>query len=141
MSKLRCACGNIISDITDFLPYKAYFMSDQDMPDRYKWEAQEGVADALVKFIEARERGEQERFLAGHQVGYPGLSLSLKDIISWLISDPFGVHNRTIYECERWGRIYLQAGLDTNEHLGYVPQTALRGILRADGVYRPDPDA
>lgn len=30
MSKFQCVCGNIISDNTDFISYKARFVSDQD---------------------------------------------------------------------------------------------------------------
>jgi hypothetical protein len=30
MSKLRCTCGHVIRDQTDNLPYKAYFVPDED---------------------------------------------------------------------------------------------------------------
>lgn len=30
MSKIQCVCGNIISDNTDFIVYKAHFIADQD---------------------------------------------------------------------------------------------------------------
>jgi len=31
--KIYCHCGHIIPDITDFLPYKAHFIADQDWDD------------------------------------------------------------------------------------------------------------
>ncbi len=33
MSKLRCLCGHVIVDQTDYLPYKAYFIADEDEED------------------------------------------------------------------------------------------------------------
>ena len=40
--KLRCECGEIISHQTDYLPYKAYFIADQD------WF---GVLDAIDQIV------------------------------------------------------------------------------------------
>lgn len=134
MSKLRCSCGYVISDSTDHLSYKAYFVADEDLQDVLERTGR--AVDAVVKFIEARERGEQEQCLAEHRLAYAGHSLAT--IIEELIGlhDPFSIsyEQRTMYECEECGRILLEAGPKNYVHLGYVPETNARGILRSKGA-------
>jgi hypothetical protein len=81
MSSFRCTCGNVITDVTDNLPNKAYFLPDQDIDD-----ALDNTTEEVAQFIEARERGEQERYLKEHgQI--PRVS-TLKDVLRHLFSHP-----------------------------------------------------
>jgi hypothetical protein len=50
--KYRCRCGNLISDNTDNLPYKARFVADQDWEEFVTlMESPEGSAHRLIKHI------------------------------------------------------------------------------------------
>ena len=47
MSKLGCICGHVIRDQTDFIPYKARFIRDQDSEEYYTFTSD------IEAFIEA----------------------------------------------------------------------------------------
>ena len=127
MSSFRCTCGNVITDITDDLPYKAYFLPDQDIDD-----ALDNTMKEVAQFIEARECGEQDRYLREHgQISHVS---TLKDVLRHLFSHPTFNFGRTLYECEECGRIWMQAGPDKNMLVPYLPESASRGILRHEGA-------
>src|SRR5258707_15852027 len=54
MSNFYCVCGFNMKDSTDNLPYKAYFLPDEDVG-----HALTGLLLRAAAFIEARERGQQ----------------------------------------------------------------------------------
>lgn len=106
MSRLFCTCGHTITDITDYLPYKAYYTPDEDM--------EQALHDAEEKYratVEARERGEVRVFI------HPVFTVA-----------------RVMYECEACGRLWLQTERHTNEFVPYQPESAKRGILSHKGV-------
>jgi hypothetical protein len=127
MSSFRCGCGNTITDITDFLPYKAYFLPDQDIDD-----ALAKTMEEVAEFIEARERGEQEQYLK-EQGLFPHTS-TVKDILYHSFSHPTFEFGRSMYECEECGRIWMRARPDKNMLVSYLPESDSRGILRHEGV-------
>ncbi|MFG2087491.1 hypothetical protein [Spirillospora sp. NPDC048824] len=43
--KIRCSCGELILDQTDFLPYKARFVSDMDWDDVHEGDVQERLRE------------------------------------------------------------------------------------------------
>ena len=57
MSKLGCICGHTIVDQTDNIPYKAYFIRDQDQ------ESVSGYADAVAAFIDAIGKGKRDQWI------------------------------------------------------------------------------
>jgi hypothetical protein len=51
-------------------------------------------------------------------------------------TDPDDLYDveRTVYECENCGRLWIQAMPHTNTWVSYLPESATRGILRHGGV-------
>ena len=79
--KIRCECGEIISDQTDYLPYKAHFISDQD------WF---GVFDAIDRIISDVAAGRMTTDEAQMAVRRTHLTAS-----------------RQMYQCSKCGRLLL----------------------------------
>ncbi len=131
MSKMRCKCGYVIIDQTDSLPYKAYFLPDQDVDD-----ALYAPIGNVAGFIEARERGDEEGFLQKQGIKKMGASpeQTLESSLDRLILDPRSVFQREMYECENCGRIWLEARSSGNEWVSYLPESSKRGILRHGGA-------
>jgi hypothetical protein len=105
VTRLRCICGHIIYDDAvpaDILPYKAYFLPDED-----EHPALDLLAKEVAAFIDARERGEQEQYVQELEP-LPDKS-SLKDILVhafWYPVFELG-YGRAMYECEECGRLWM----------------------------------
>ena len=126
MSKLLCLCGHIIVDQTDFLPFKATFLADQDQGDFFRASARKTVQDIQQKMKSlAGYNGELETFWE---------SSSQKELEE-VIRDTFAAHYftlaRDMYECEVCGRIWLQSKEQPQIFLPYQPERQERGILRS----------
>ena len=132
MGKLRCPCGNVLSDITDDLPYKAYIRSDQDIE-----QPLDEMAQTIAGLLAARERGEERQYLAqvyrerGHrQEGIEqfvshaqlrGLAVTVAELLyNW-----WNHHERTMYECGECGRLLVQRGPGINEFKSYLPDSQI----------------
>ncbi|MGH2515431.1 MAG: hypothetical protein ACRDHP_07230 [Ktedonobacterales bacterium] len=127
MSHFRCTCGHRINDQTDFLPYKAHFLPDEDT----EAPLENGV-NIVVGYIEARERGEEEQFLNEHKHWLK--SRDLREIVNSLLQPPAFYYGRNMYECEECGRIWMEAKAHANRFESYLPESDARGVLRSDGV-------
>lgn len=54
MSKFQCSCGHIIRDNTDYLSYKAYYISNQDFYDfldELEGESRDNFASVAYKYV------------------------------------------------------------------------------------------
>jgi hypothetical protein len=138
MSNFYCVCGFNMKDSTDNLPYKAYFLPDEDVN-----RALDDLLRRAAEFIEARERGEQEQYLKEHAL-FPR-EPTLQDVLANLLLHPTFEFGRTMYACEECGRIWVQARPHKNEWVSYSPETARgwrmwpwwrpkRGILSHEGM-------
>lgn len=76
--KIQCACGQIIPDQTDYLPYKGYVIGDKDWFDL--WNLIEDIIE-----------------------GKTTLKTNDEKIMAVLRADP----SRLAYECSGCGRLYL----------------------------------
>ncbi len=126
MSKRICVCGHIIVDQREDLPYKAEYIADED------YEASYGDFITFVtELVEAREHGEQERFIIkrfGEQ--YPR-DLDLSDVISDALTAVRVGFGHTMYECEQCGRLWIQPNPEKDRYVSYLPETETRGVLRS----------
>jgi hypothetical protein len=128
--KFACKCGHVISDTTDLISYKAWFIPDEDSVT-----ADDGLMAELATFIEARERGEEDQYWQREQPwiahgDYPTLKEKLLHAFA-------GNHirvGRAMYECEECGRIWMETRPDGAELVSYQPESASRGILRHQGA-------
>src|SRR5690348_11743201 len=126
MSRLGCTCGNSIPDHTDFLPYKAYIREDEDTEKPI-----ELLADVLERFWAAREQGRLADFLreCAHSRSNGDMAAEwevtyyqdkpLSDVLAHLIFPFWNNYDRTIYECEECGRLWIQVG--RNRFVAYLP--------------------
>ncbi len=105
--KMRCECGEIISDQTDCLPYKAHFIADQD------WF---GVFDTLDQIV--------ANVAAGRMTA---------DDAQTAVRRAHVTASRQMYQCGKCGRL-LVADLKHNMSI-YAPTSATdsRQILRSHG--------
>lgn len=129
--KFRCKCGQVVSDTTDDLPYKAYFLPDEEI--NY---ALNNVMEKVAAFIEARERGEQEQYLKEQAIFLR--EPTLKNLLYHHFSPPTFEFGRTMYECDECGRMWMKTHWDRGELVSYHPESASRGILSHQGA---TPDA
>jgi hypothetical protein len=125
MSKLRCQCGHIIVDQTDYLPYKARFVPDEDEDADLQT-----VAGNILQFMLAREHGEQG--IIHEQVG--DARPDDEDPITtlyMLVAGAIMRSGRRIYECENCGRLWVQkhAEYGKNVFACYAPEGEERGVL------------
>ena len=141
MAKHQCPCGNVLSDNSDALPYKARFIADEDVQ-----KPLERMIEAIVGFIGAHEAGpETERiFLIQAEAAAEGLSEAdaaihwdkwhahkdLRERLFNLLYAYWVPHQRRMFECYECGRILMQS------HKGYyfvpyAPETEERGILES----------
>ncbi len=126
MSKLKCLCGHIIVDQSFDLPYKAQFFSDEDYAASY-----EKFIAFCTNFIQAREEGRQEEFIADHfGEGYP-TNWDISEIIDLMLGGMRAVFGHTMYECEQCGRLWIQPDPEKDHYVCYLPETETRGVLRS----------
>lgn len=131
MAKLLCNCGHIIRDQTDYLPYKATFIPDEDNE-----VAVSETVKRIAQFIQAIESGQKEAYFQGHYGEirkYEDDMSLLWDLISYL-----DVFSRLIYECENCGRLWIQKHkeLDHNIYSSYLPEMDIRGVLKSQREQR-----
>jgi len=137
MSKLRCRCGYIIRDQTDFIPYKAMFIPDEDDEACFV-----GMSDQILDYIKAREQNQQEAFIHKHfGPEATGEDFDEEFIVYTLVSYPhrFGCH---MYECENCGRIWIHKHEEYGNSIlvSYVPEENVRGVLKSQINSRSDTD-
>jgi hypothetical protein len=128
MSKLRCLCGHIIVDQSDNLPYKAYFVPDEDE------DADLGaVAADILQFMLAHERGDQGAFIHEFLGGAWPDDEDPATILYVLLTGVIMRSGRLIYECENCGRIWVQKHAEYGKNIFacYFPEGNERGVLRS----------
>jgi hypothetical protein len=128
VSKLRCRCGHTIRDQTDNLPYKAYFVPDEDAD-----ADMDAVVAQLEAFMVAREQGRQGAFIRERLGGAWPDDDNAHTIVYILLTGLKMRSGRLIYECESCGRLWIQkhAEYDKNIFASYVPESDERGVLRS----------
>ena len=139
MSHLGCICGYSIADQTDFLPYKAYILKDEDTEAPV-----ERLADMLAQYWEARERGAEADFIRSYStfLGKAAASADreverltgrpMAEVLYALVFPVWNDYQRVIYECENCGRLWVQTA--GNRWAPYKPETSERHVFRSDAT-------
>jgi hypothetical protein len=116
MGKLGCQCGNVMSDVSDNLPYKA-----QLVPDQYFYDFFERIESAIKDLIEATRNGKREEWVMKN-FNFPPYPLDLRD--EQMISDIFGKYyfdlKKDIFQCEKCGRIHIEK--ERNHFVSFLPE-------------------
>lgn len=131
MSKFQCLCGHIIRDQQNNLPYKAKVIANQDDDLLYDY-----TFSFITNLVEAREQGNLEEFLREHFGPMYPTDLPLGAIIA--DAYPYLTKSRRLYECEQCGRLWLQAQLNQDRLVSYVPESKERGVLRSVRTETPN---
>jgi hypothetical protein len=147
--KFLCECGHTIRDQTDFIPYKAQIVKDQDSD--YVWGA---LADDLAAYVKALGNGDQasraawiRKHLPNHaeMLGTPQEDRLSVDYVVWSyllrLELQFLV---AAYECDHCDRLWVARGADGATPLvGFSPDSGrYERILATEhaGGDRPRPD-
>ncbi|WP_425614882.1 hypothetical protein NA78x_004765 [Anatilimnocola sp. NA78] len=131
MSKLLCRCGNIISDVVVPCPTEAWLFPQQDDN-----AAQEKFTTAVEAFLSAIRDGRREEWVLHFFLpGYP-LDLADSAIISDIRAHCEQEYGRSVAECEKCGRLWVQSFSGQNAYRSYSPDeggyaAVLRGTAKA----------
>ena len=124
MSKFKCNCGNIISDTSDYLPYKAALINDKVEESFF-----EEVSSEAKSLMEASVSGNLEKWKQKHYNDVGPWSLEPEEIFYSALSSIYLKHFTCIYECQECGRLWVQKkGSET--FLPFLPESnKYEGIL------------
>jgi len=126
MSKLGCACGHIIRDQTDGLPYKASLLRDTVLTTFFDW-----LAEETQSYVVATETGAVDAWLSarGYGAGYIALNLSHGQILHDHIHTQYILAKRDMYECTNCGRVHVETS-QPNAFVSYSPDNlSKKGLL------------
>lgn len=127
--RIRCMCGNSITDQTDYLPYKAWFLPDEDTD-----LAVDYVMTDVQAFIEARERGDEDAYWQANGLPHWRQHTLADKLRNYVVATPNLHLGRAMYECDECGRIWMEARPGSPDLVSYQPESASRGILRHQGA-------
>ena len=116
MSKMRCPCGAILSNVQSPCPTEGYLLGE-----RAFFEFTDRLADAIVEFglvcqTERRSAWIVERF--GPQ--YPA-DITDAEVIADLLHGSLWQQVLSVAECIACGRLLVQTAPDLNEYRAYAP--------------------
>jgi hypothetical protein len=115
MSKLGCVCGHVIRDQTDFIPYKARFVRDQDDENYHAY------VDDVAAFIEAVKGNSRAQWIRRYfSDSYP-IDIPNSHIVNDIITRYEVKFEGTLYQCENCGRIKIQVQ-DKNLFASFAPE-------------------
>ncbi len=111
MGKLLCKCGHLIIDQTDALPFKANYVRDQDVEDRYK------QFEDVKSFLSAIKKGEKVFWIQNfYGKDYPTDIDDASIIHDLLLRDEC-----KIFECSSCGRLLVQQW-GANSYFSFYPE-------------------
>jgi hypothetical protein len=101
--KIGCICGNVLRDQTDYIPYKAHFVADQDYEDLLVGIEQQ-LAGILMQGLSTPTATNQTKLLGR---------------VLW---DAMRSYTRTMYQCTNCGRLCLDDPDDLRELQWFKPE-------------------
>ena len=115
MSKLGCICGHVIRDQTDFIPYKARFIRDQDD------ESYHAYIDDIAAFIDAIKANKRDQWIRNYFSGSYPTDIPDSHVVNDIIMDYELKFEGALYQCENCGRMKVQVR-DTNLFASFTPE-------------------
>ena len=124
-----------------FLPYKAHIREDEDVQKPI-----ELLSDLLARYVEALQQGSGAAFVkdyfltqgdnwsAGYYPARP-----LPEILGALMFPFWNNYDRTIFECEQCGRLWVETDAPSPQRpfVAYLPETEMRHVLWSQHNHNP----
>lgn len=119
--KMMCKCGNVITDNTDNLGYKAEFTKDQDIEKRFE------AFNVMADFIQAVNDAKREEWIRSF---YKNEEIATTLTNGNILSDIFLKHDnaQNFYQCNSCGRL-LVPNTDNNLLFFYPEDHDNKNIL------------
>jgi hypothetical protein len=114
--KFACACGHVIRDQTDSLPYKARLIPDAD--DEALWD---GIEACAARYAAALR--DASAFAAWRREVYPHRDvpgLTPESVLSDCCTGLFVRYSRVVYQCEGCARLWVRTS-DDRSPFGFLP--------------------
>ena len=123
--KLKCDCGHILVDQSDYLPHKARLAKDQDA-DRI-WGAATHDLAALWR------RGDSQPNARIAET-FPGLGRSEDTVVlATYFAGLRTKHMPLVYECDNCGRLLIERAPGSNTYVSFIPSSGhVEHILRSE---------
>jgi hypothetical protein len=118
--KFRCLCDTVIYDQTDNIPWKAFYIAEEDEADMLA--EMDAAMDSYLQAI--ADPAMYERW---HQQIYPveaGFRDPPRVLLTSILWDIFGAYNRPFYQCETCGRLWLWDGKFLTAFTPEAPETS-----------------
>lgn len=116
MSKLACRCGNTISDSAYPCPTEGELTSQRDSERLYSESTQ-----AIGAFVAALQTGQRDTWIRNFFLsGYP-THASNEAVISDIVSHFETKYRKSVAECDRCGRLWVQMHPGENQYRSYAP--------------------
>jgi hypothetical protein len=126
MSKMKCICGNVISDVVCPCPTEGWLTGDQD---RERLQAESFAA--IKSFLAALIAGRKEEWIRGFFLPIYPANLGDESVISDIFSYFERRYEKSVAECEQCGRLWVQVRPGENIYRSYLPdQDGYAAILR-----------
>lgn len=118
MSRLKCRCGHTIANTADNLAFAADIIPDQSF-----YEFSQRVSEMIDSLIEASKQGKRLEWIKSHFTcpPYPTDISESGMIHDLLTSQTYYDLNKTIYQCEKCGRIWIEE-LDGDRFYSFKPE-------------------
>jgi hypothetical protein len=138
MSNMACICGDVISDVVGPCPTEGWIIGDVDV-ERLQAESSAAVKSAAVKsFLAALAAGRRDEWIRNFfQPAYPA-DLADESVLGDVLSYFEGRYQKSVAECERCGRLWVQVRPGANAYRSYLPDKGGYAAILAAGPEAED---
>jgi hypothetical protein len=116
MSKLVCICDHVISDTTDYLPYKAALI--RDIAEELFFES---ISKENMSFSSAKENGELDKWVK-ERWNSDDWSPTAEQLFYDRLTSFYFEHFTMVYECQNCGRLMVEKK-ETRNIVFYKPES------------------
>lgn len=127
MSRMSCRCGFVVSDVQAPCPTTGGLTGSQEL------DGLDGrFSERLAGYIEAVESGHREMWFM--EQGLTNWAWRTHaEVVSDLMTVASAETGRALIECERCGRLHVQAAPGRNQYISFAPdEPGYKAVLRAD---------
>jgi hypothetical protein len=124
MEPVQCRCGHVLPDVSDRLPYKAYFHTDED--DEAFWD---GIVRETLGLLKAVKDGDKQRGIMNRMLPNQEQPATDAELLSEALGEHAARYLRNIYQCEACGRLLVETKARSGTYRYFVPEDDDRTVL------------